>query len=99
MVYNIQNKIINNIKKNVSGIKNIQYFTDGCAGQYKNCKKICNLTYHSNDFELQATWNFFATSHGKQPCDGIGGTVKRIAAKASLQRTLKNHILTPKAMF
>ena len=42
---------------------------------------------------------FFATSHGKQPCDGIGGTVKRIAAKASLQRTLKNHILTPKAMF
>ena len=42
---------------------------------------------------------FFATSHGKQPCDGIGGTVKRVAAKASLQRTLKNHILTPKAMF
>ena len=47
------------------------------------------MKYQSNDFELQATWNYFANSHGKLPCDGIGGTVKRIAAKASLQRTLK----------
>ena len=31
---------------------------------------------------------FLATSHGKGPCDGIGGTVKRLATKASLQRTL-----------
>ena len=43
--------------------------------------------------------DFFATSHGKQPCDGIGGTVKRLAAKASLQRNLQNQILTLKAMF
>ena len=33
---------------------------------------------------------FFATSQGKQPCDGIGGTVKQLAAKASLQRILQN---------
>ena len=67
MVYNIQNKIINNIKKNVSGIKNIQYFTDRCAGQYKNCKNFCNLTYHSNDFELQATWNFLPLAMVSSP--------------------------------
>ena len=23
-------------------------------------------------FNLTAKWSFFATSHGKQPCDGIG---------------------------
>ena len=28
---------------------------------------------------------FFATSHGKNACDGVGGTIKRLAAHASLQ--------------
>jgi len=42
---------------------------------------------------------FFATSHGKQPCDGIGGTVKHLTAKASLQRPYSDQILTPKMMF
>ena len=42
---------------------------------------------------------FFATSHGKQPCDGIGGTVKHLTAKVSLQRLYSDQILTPKMMF
>ena len=88
-----------NHKEKLPNIKNIEYFTDGCAGQYKNCKNFLNLAYHAEDFNLKAKWIFFATSHGKQPCDGIGGTVKRLAAKASLQRNLQNQILTPKAMF
>ena len=99
MVYEIQKRIINDIKKKLPNIKNIEYFTDGCAGQYKNCKNFLNLAHHAEDFNLHAKWNFFATSHGKQPCDGIGGTVKRLAAKASLQRNLQNQILTPEAMF
>ena len=41
----------------------------------------------------------FATSHGKGPCDGLGGTVKWLAAKASLQRCVEGRnnasILTP----
>ena len=57
------------------------------------------MAHHAEDFHLNAKWNFFATSHGKQPCDGIGGTVKRLAAKASLQRNLENQIVTPEAMF
>ena len=92
-------QIIKEIKKKLPNTKIIEYFTDGCAGQYKNCKNFLNLAHHAEDFNLQAKWNFFATSHGKQPCDGIGGTVKRLAAKASLQRHLQNQILTPKAMF
>ena len=27
-------------------------------------------------WEREAKWVFFATSHGKQPCDGVGGKVK-----------------------
>ena len=29
---------------------------------------------------------WFATSHGKSPCDGLGGSVKRCTANESLQR-------------
>ena len=32
-------------------------------------------------------------------CDGIGGTVKHLAARASLQHTTENHILTPTQLF
>ena len=42
---------------------------------------------------------FFATSHGKQPCDGIGGTVKQLVSHASLKCDLKDQILSPSDMF
>jgi hypothetical protein len=48
---------------------------------------------------MPAEWHFFATSHGKGPCDGVGGTVKRLAARASLQRPVNNQILTPRQLF
>ena len=74
-------------------ITNIQYFRDGCAGQYKNFKNFLNLCFHKDDFGLSTKWSFFATSHGKSPCDGIGGTVKRKIARTSLQRPVNNQIL------
>ena len=63
----------------------IIYFSDGAAAQYKNRKNFLNLCHHKADFGVDAEWHFFATSHGKGPCDGLGGTVKRLAARASLQ--------------
>lgn len=85
-VYETQKLIIQYIKEDIPGIKNVCYFSDGCAGQYKNCKNFLNLCFHERDFSLKASWAFFATSHGKSPCDGIGGTVKRLVGKESLQR-------------
>ena len=55
----------------------IHYFSDGSAAQYKNFKNFMNLCHHYTDYGIKAEWNFFATSHGKSPCKGIGGTVKR----------------------
>ena len=75
------------------------YFSDGCAGQYKNLKNFLNLCLHEYDFGMPAEWNFFATSHGKGPSDGIGGTIKREATRASLMRPYKDQILTPDALF
>ena len=98
-VYEVQKKVLADIKLKLSGLENIEYFSDGCAAQYKNRKNFMNLCMHEQDFGVKASWTFFATSHGKQPCDGIGGTVKRLVSKASLQRSLKDQILDPKAMF
>lgn len=99
MVYKIIEVVCNDIKTILPQIINIEYFSDGCAGQYKNCKNMLNLCFHCEDFGFTAKWNFFATSHGKQPCDGIGGTVKRLATLASLQRDTGNHILSPQTMY
>ena len=74
------------------------FTADGCAVQYKNSKHFLNICYHEQDVGMCADWNFFATSHGKEPCDGVGGTVKRLAARASLQRAYI-HITTPLKLF
>lgn len=70
------------------------YFSDGCAGQYKCCENFLHICNHEKLYGLKAEWNFFATSHGKSPCDAIGGTMKRDISKESLRRPLENQILT-----
>ena len=98
-VYETQKHVTNYIKDNLPLVSKIYYFSDGCGGQYKNYKNFLNLCNHKNDFGLVAEWIFFATSHGKSPCDGIGGTVKRLTARASLQRPLDKQILSVDKMF
>ncbi|KAG1662397.1 Ribosome biogenesis protein NOP53 [Nymphon striatum] len=56
---------------------------NGASSQYKNYKNLQNLLKHKEDFGITAEWQFFATAHGKSPCDGIGGTVKRLARAAN----------------
>lgn len=82
MVYEIQKSVISFLNENCPHVKSIHYFS---AGQYKNKYNFINLCLHKNDFQLKAQWSFFATSHGKTECDGIGSTVKCLARKESLQ--------------
>ncbi|XP_065063915.1 uncharacterized protein LOC135690325 isoform X1 [Rhopilema esculentum] len=99
-VYNVLKATAHHIREMISmDIKVVHYFSDGCAGQYKNCKNFLNLCHHKEDFTISCEWNFFATSHGKSPCDGIRGTVKRLAAQVSLQRPMKNQIISVEALF
>ena len=71
------------------------------ASQYKNYSNFPNLIHNFEDFNLHAEWHFFATSHGKGPCDGIGGTIKRLARRKSLQSVndSQEDIQTPVALF
>ena len=75
-------QLLGNIKVTHPSLTKGHYYSDGCAGQYKNRYNIINLCHHKG---LLAEWHFFATSHGKTACDGIGGTAKRLTLNASLQ--------------
>ena len=96
-VHRFQQDVLQHVKQLYPYITKIFYFSE--ASQYKNCKNFCNLVYHVDDFKMEAEWHFFATSHGKNACDGVGGTVKHEAAKASLQAVTRGHILTPKQLY
>ena len=63
--------LMKHIKETIPHVNKIIYFSDGASSQYKNKKKFMNLCQHKNDFRLDAEWNFFATSHGKNACDGV----------------------------
>jgi len=99
MEFQTQKVTLEYIKSKYPHVTKVEYFTDGCAAQYKNCKSFVYLCYYEEDFHLKARWNFLATSHGKSPCDGIGETVKRLVFKASLQRPVQDQITTPTAMY
>ena len=42
---------------------------------------------------------FYATSHGKSPFEGIGSTIKRLVVRVSLLATKEGQILTPMQLY
>ena len=98
-VYAFQKIVLAHLRQHLPQIKKVIYFSDGAASQYKNYKNFTNICYHLADFALQAEWHFFATSHGKNICDGIGGTTKRLSRRASLQATTEGQIRSALELF
>ena len=45
-VYETQKIVTQFLKDNFPMIKDINYFSDGCAAQYKNCKNFINICHH-----------------------------------------------------
>src|SRR5215469_9240319 len=86
-IHLFQRKLINFLRALLpQPIRHMTNFSDGAISQYKNFKNFTNLCLHEEDFGITAEWNFFSTSHGKGSCDGLGGTIKRLARRAILQR-------------
>lgn len=92
-------KLTTFMKEKFSRVNKIYYFTDGAPSQYKNIKNFVNVLHHETDFGIKCEWNFHATAHGKGPCDGIGGTIKRMARKESLSRSSDSPIKTAIELF
>jgi hypothetical protein len=98
-VHLCQSRLIKKLQAVVGNIKSIMYYSDGAASQYKNKKNFINLTRHNEDFKIKASWHFGVTSHCKGPCDGLGGSIKRLAREASLKRLYDNQITTPRRLY
>lgn len=87
-VYLFQRKLIEYLRAARSSTKKIIFFSDGAASQYKNKKNFLNLCLFREDFSFEAEWHFFATSHGKSPCDALGGSFKRNARNRNMQNAM-----------
>ncbi|CAF4807138.1 unnamed protein product, partial [Rotaria socialis] len=44
--------------------------------------------HHKADFNLEASWTFTATGHGKRADDGIDAVMKTIATRATLSKNI-----------
>ncbi|VDI54169.1 Hypothetical predicted protein [Mytilus galloprovincialis] len=96
-VLSIIDLIIPENKQLLPTVECIHYWTDSPTSQYRN-KAIFNaIANHSLDYGIRAKWNYWEAGHGKGPCDGIGGTSKRMADEAV--RTGKVAIQDPHDFF
>ena len=46
--------IVTYLKQNFPNVEKINYFSDGAGSRYKNKKNFINLTYHQQDFGVEA---------------------------------------------
>lgn len=98
-VATFQAHLVNSIRTQVPQLKKMIYFTDGAGSQYKNKMNFYNTCLHEHDHGVEAEWHFYASYHGKGPCDGVGGTFKRSATRASLQRPVNDQITNAKELY
>ena len=91
-----KSKLLEHLKAKFPHTRHIKYFSDGSGAQYKNYKNFANLCHQIEDHGISCEWNFFGTSHGKGPCDCVGGVVKRLAARyyKRLTKSGKDRLLT-----
>ena len=78
-------------------IKVVHYFSDGCAGQYKNCKKFFNLCHNKKDFAIDCEefhiWlNLFDKDRKSRRKHIILLLLKRLLQKDWLQRDRYNFL-------
>jgi hypothetical protein len=57
------------------------------------------VTSYKEYFEVSAELHFFLMSHAQSACDTLGGTIKRLVARVSLQQPYTHQILIPGQLF
>lgn len=82
-VWAIIDLIVPELRELNPDVNRMHFWTDSPTSQYRN-KHIFYLVVHFPEFyHVQATWSYFEAGRGKGPCDGLGGTTKRMADEAS----------------
>ena len=85
-VFSVINRLVPLLKGIDSDAACVHYWTDSPTSQYRNKHIFSIIKKHEAHFGVNCTWDYFEAGHGKGPCDGIGGTVKRCADMAIKQR-------------
>ena len=75
--------IIEMIKRVIEFLPNLQvihFITDSPSSQYRNRSAVELVRRFPEIFlGIRATWTWLETGHGKGPCDGVGGAMKKKA--------------------
>lgn len=79
--FSILKKFLPELPPSVSPLKCIHYWTDSATSQYWNKTIFSLIANHKSEFGFPAVWNYFEAGHGKGPCDGVGGSAKRMVDK------------------
>ena len=86
-------ELVPKIKELVPSLETIHYLSDSPTSQYRNANMFNITSLHKQLFDVSATWQYFESGHGKGPCDGVGGAIKRNAdlavKKGKLIRTAR----------
>lgn len=82
-------EIIKYLKEVYPGLKKLNIFSDGCTSQFKNRYILNSLPILENISNINITWSFFATAHGKGAVDAIGGTIKRTVWRGIKSRNVQ----------
>ena len=81
-VLSILDILIPHLKEMDPLLHTVHYWTDGPTSQYRNKVIFNTVANHMQVYGTHAKWNYFECGHGKGPCDGLGGTTKRMADEA-----------------
>jgi hypothetical protein len=84
-VHTFIKELIPKLKELIIGIDAIHFFSDGGPAHYKNKYNFANLSFFEKEYSMKVRWNFWASGHGKNACDGIDGSTKRQFRLASLR--------------
>jgi hypothetical protein len=82
-------KLVPQLKSDFPQLKVVHYISDSPVNQYRNKSIVKVVSEHGKIFEgISCTWDYLESGHGKGPCDGVGGAIKKaadIAVKAGMQ--------------
>jgi hypothetical protein len=79
-------KVMPELKKVLPNLKTVHFISDSPASQYRNrsiVQLVANFPAYFNG--INASWQFLEKGHGKGPCDGVGGSLKKAADQAVKQ--------------
>lgn len=74
------------LKEIPNSIEEVKIWSDGPSSQFKNRYIAAGIDVLQRRYNKNIIWNYFATSHGKGPVDGIGGAIKRQVRTSVIQR-------------